>query len=217
MRAFHDARILFGHNLSKSVFGTIILFVALSIITLAGSGTQAFGKFEWWFLNILAAWVVFAFVVFIFVLRTPKVLEDEAVTQARESMGELQAHNVKLQTELDAYTKQIEVLSRENQRQLFSDPNRNAIRHQVEHYIVQCKELEKRIESGDTTAGTRVNQLKLQISDYLKENYSVYRSDFFHPPVARTCVHQIKHDTQEALVCCRAMIEELKKVKEIVG
>jgi hypothetical protein len=225
-RAFRDAGGSLEHNPKKAMFGTITLLISLGVITWAKSGAEASSHFETWIFNLLAVVVVFVVVFFFFILKTPEVLEKESVASAKGKADELESQLARVREELGrlsevqreqatAHAKQQEEWKREIERQRNSNPQRNALRHQVEKFIAQFEALGEKIARGDKEAGVEVYRLENETKLYFMAHLPQYTRFVGDHPIGNEFPSAQHLNIRDARTRCQYRIDRLKN--EILG
>lgn len=227
-RAFRDSCARLGHNLKKTFFGIIVVFVTLAIGVYLKGISQAFGEFEWTLHGILASLIVFALVFCYRLAVTPKILEDEAASSEREKADKLQAQIDKLRAEFAAHAesereetatrdRQQEELKRENKRLRYSNPQHNALRGQLEQYLSLFESLKERIGQGDRTAGTELDKLDHEAHTYIKNNFPQDARFVADCPINFRYSHAKHVDLAEVRTRCQVRIDGLKNILKNFG
>src|SRR5260370_25116527 len=82
-RAFLDTWRFLGHNVKKSVMSAIGVFITIVLIGAAEEeSARALLRFHWWLYGAAGAVALFVLVMIVMILRTPPVVQEEAVRKA---------------------------------------------------------------------------------------------------------------------------------------
>lgn len=215
--ALSNTQLVLGQNPKKSGVGIIVTWLAIGFFAAFEGGPQAWPKVEWWLSCLAAISTIFVAVFAYQFINAPPRLED-AAQQESLAMGDslratVEEFKATVNKTSEEYSRALKQVSAELESARGANPQRNAIRRQVEYYIGKFEEIVAALESGDQGARQALHMMDSAAYKYLQTNlpqYGLYHSDsgierpMIRPPWPE--VEKLKYRAKVALARLREVM-----------